>query len=42
MIDCSTIDPATSKDIAKIAEKKGAAFVDAPVSGGSLMIKGNI
>jgi 3-hydroxyisobutyrate dehydrogenase len=34
LIDSSTIDPATSKEIAVLADKKGAFFVDAPVSGG--------
>ncbi|XP_054750759.1 3-hydroxyisobutyrate dehydrogenase, mitochondrial-like [Lytechinus pictus] len=34
LIDSSTIDPQVSKDVAAIAEKKGATFMDAPVSGG--------
>ncbi|XP_055331251.1 LOW QUALITY PROTEIN: 3-hydroxyisobutyrate dehydrogenase, mitochondrial-like [Paramacrobiotus metropolitanus] len=34
LIDSSTIDPALTKDLSRIAEKKGAVFVDAPVSGG--------
>ncbi|XP_028606034.1 3-hydroxyisobutyrate dehydrogenase, mitochondrial isoform X2 [Podarcis muralis] len=34
LIDSSTIDPAVSKDLAKEAEKMGAVFMDAPVSGG--------
>ncbi|XP_070546306.1 3-hydroxyisobutyrate dehydrogenase, mitochondrial-like isoform X2 [Ptychodera flava] len=34
LIDSSTIDPAVSKEMAKLAEKKGATFMDAPVSGG--------
>ena len=34
LIDSSTIDPAVSKEVAEAAKSKGAAFVDAPVSGG--------
>ncbi|KAJ7322439.1 hypothetical protein JRQ81_018726 [Phrynocephalus forsythii] len=34
LIDSSTIDPAVSKELAKEAEKMGAVFMDAPVSGG--------
>lgn len=34
-IDCSTIDPATSRDVAKsVKDKTGDDFVDAPMSGG--------
>ena len=34
-IDCSTIDPTTSREVAKmVKEKSGADFVDAPMSGG--------
>uniref|UniRef100_A0A9L0TSY6 3-hydroxyisobutyrate dehydrogenase n=1 Tax=Equus caballus TaxID=9796 RepID=A0A9L0TSY6_HORSE len=33
LIDSSTIDPAISKELAKEAEKMGAVFMDAPVSG---------
>lgn len=34
-IDCSTIDPTTSREVAKLVkEKSGADFVDAPMSGG--------
>jgi len=34
-IDCSTIDPTTSRGVAKMVnENAGAAFVDAPMSGG--------
>lgn len=34
-IDCSTIDPTTSRDVAKLVkEKSDADFVDAPMSGG--------
>ncbi|XP_059363497.1 3-hydroxyisobutyrate dehydrogenase, mitochondrial-like [Carassius carassius] len=34
LIDSSTIDPAVSKEMAAAAEKLGAVFMDAPVSGG--------
>lgn len=34
LIDSSTIDPAVSREMAKAAEKMGAVFMDAPVSGG--------
>ncbi|MEO8577261.1 MAG: NAD(P)-dependent oxidoreductase [Gemmatimonadales bacterium] len=34
MIDCTSGDPATSKEIAEILSTKGVAFIDAPVSGG--------
>lgn len=34
LIDSSTIDPAVSKEVAAAAEKMGAVFMDAPVSGG--------
>ena len=34
MIDCTSGDPASSRRIAEKLSKKGAAFVDAPVSGG--------
>ena len=34
VIDSSTIDAATAKEVAGIAEGKGIAFIDAPVSGG--------
>ncbi|KPP78648.1 hypothetical protein Z043_101836 [Scleropages formosus] len=37
LIDSSTIDPSVSKEMAVAAEKMGAVFMDAPVSGG----KGN-
>merc|ERR1711939_1286405 len=34
-IDCSTIDPTTSREVAKLVnDKAGANFVDAPMSGG--------
>eukprot|EP00088_Acartia_fossae_P044066 TRINITY_DN4670_c0_g1_i2.p1 TRINITY_DN4670_c0_g1~~TRINITY_DN4670_c0_g1_i2.p1 ORF type:complete len:342 (+),score=89.46 TRINITY_DN4670_c0_g1_i2:54-1028(+) len=34
LIDCSTVDPALSKDLAAAAKNQGVDFVDAPVSGG--------
>ena len=33
LIDSSTIDPGTSKDLSQLAIQKGAVFVDAPVTG---------
>lgn len=33
-IDTSTIDPTTSRDVAKMVKDNGADFVDAPMSGG--------
>lgn len=38
LIDSSTIDPAVSKEMAAAAEKTGAVFMDAPVSGGKYYI----
>lgn len=35
-IDCSTIDPKTIQDIAKVAQDKGIQICDAPVSGGTI------
>lgn len=34
LLDCSTIDVATARDVAESAESAGYAMVDAPVSGG--------
>lgn len=34
LIDCSTVDVDSAKDVAQDAEKAGILFVDAPVSGG--------
>ncbi|WP_075221016.1 3-hydroxyisobutyrate dehydrogenase [Acuticoccus yangtzensis] len=34
LIDCSTIDVATSREVAEKAAQKGVAMIDAPVSGG--------
>lgn len=36
LIDSSTIDPAVSREMAVAAEKMGAVFMDAPVSGGKV------
>lgn len=35
LIDCSTIDPATAREVAASAAEKGFAMLDAPVSGGT-------
>ncbi len=34
LIDCTSGDPATSREIAEILKARGAEFIDAPVSGG--------
>lgn len=34
LIDSSTIDPQTARDVAKLAASSGAVMIDAPVSGG--------
>ncbi len=34
VIDCSTIDPATARQVAEAAAERGIAMLDAPVSGG--------
>ncbi len=34
IIDFSTVDPSTTRDLAKECSKKGVGFIDAPVSGG--------
>lgn len=34
LIDSSTIDPFVSKEMEGVSSKKGAIFMDAPVSGG--------
>lgn len=34
ILDSSTIDPSVSKEMAALASKKGAVFMDSPVSGG--------
>lgn len=36
LIDFSTVDPATTKELAAAAAEKGAEFLDSPVSGGVL------
>jgi len=35
LIDCSTIDPHTARDVAKASEQHGNPMLDAPVSGGT-------
>lgn len=40
ILDSSTIDPTVSKEMAGLAGKKGAVFMDAPVSGGVNAAKG--
>lgn len=40
ILDSSTIDPTVSKEMASLASKKGAVFMDAPVSGGVNAAKG--
>lgn len=35
IIDCSTIDPATSRNLAQTCADRGITFLDAPVSGGT-------
>lgn len=35
LIDCSTIDPQTSRDLAKVAQHHQMVILDAPVSGGT-------
>ena len=36
MIDSSTIDPASAREVAEVAEAKGIVILDAPVSGGTV------
>ncbi len=36
LIDCSTIDPQTARDVAKKSETQGNPMLDAPVSGGTV------
>ena len=38
LIDSSTIDPSVSKEMENLATAKGAIFMDAPVSGGNVML----
>lgn len=40
LIDCSTIDPGTSRRVAAAAAAKGLAMIDAPVSGGTAGAEG--
>ena len=35
LVDCSTIDPLTARDVAAAADQRGIAMADAPVSGGT-------
>jgi 3-hydroxyisobutyrate dehydrogenase len=35
LVDCSTIDPLTARQVAAAAEQRGIAMADAPVSGGT-------
>ncbi len=35
LVDCSTIDPATARDVAAAARDRGLGMLDAPVSGGT-------
>ena len=39
LIDCSTIDVATARDVAKAATARGFRMIDAPVSGGTVGAK---
>jgi 3-hydroxyisobutyrate dehydrogenase-like beta-hydroxyacid dehydrogenase len=36
LIDCSTIDPNTAREVAGRAQNEGYRFADAPVSGGTV------
>jgi 3-hydroxyisobutyrate dehydrogenase len=40
LIDCSTIDPETSREVAGRAQNEGYVFADAPVSGGTAAAEG--
>jgi 3-hydroxyisobutyrate dehydrogenase len=40
LIDCSTIDVATARDVAEKAGEHGLEMIDAPVSGGTFMVGG--
>lgn len=42
LVDSSTIDPAVAKEMAVAAEKMGAVFMDAPVSGGKVLFSKNL
>lgn len=37
LLDSSTIDPAMSREMDKLATDKGATYMDAPVSGGGFL-----
>jgi hypothetical protein len=38
LIDSSTVDPHVSRTVAAIAEAQGNVFLDAPVSGGEVLV----
>lgn len=38
LIDSSTVDPDVSKTVAAAAEARGTVFLDAPVSGGEVLM----
>jgi len=38
LIDSSTVDPHASKTVAALAEAQGNVFIDAPVSGGEVLV----
>jgi 3-hydroxyisobutyrate dehydrogenase len=38
LIDSSTVDPNASKTVAALAEAQGNVFIDAPVSGGEVLL----
>jgi 3-hydroxyisobutyrate dehydrogenase-like beta-hydroxyacid dehydrogenase len=38
LIDSSTVDPDVSKTVAAMAEAQGTLFLDAPVSGGEVLV----
>lgn len=40
LVDCSTIDPTTSRKVAAAAQEKGISMLDAPVSGGTAGAQG--
>lgn len=39
LIDSSTVDPDVSKAVAATAEAQGVMFLDAPVSGGEILVQ---
>ena len=42
LLDSSTIDPSVAREMALAAEKMGAVFMDAPVSGGKQRTDHNV